>query len=174
MAEQQLVIYPGSFDPPHHGHINIIARALNSFERVLVAVVGNPEKSSLFTPLERMEMIRESVGGHPGLVLDQFNGLLVDYVRSKGARVIIRGLRAVQDFEYELQMAGMNRKLAPDVDTLFMMTDESCFYVSSRMVKEVAILGGDVSHLVPAPVHKRLMERLSLLPGRARTWPKGE
>ncbi|MCK6530421.1 pantetheine-phosphate adenylyltransferase [Myxococcota bacterium] len=163
MAEGRLAIYPGSFDPPHLGHVNVIARALAAFDRVLVAVVGNPEKRSLFTPAERMEMIRESVGDHPNLDVDQFDGLLVDYVRARGARTIVRGLRAVQDFEFELQMAGMNRKLAPEVDTLFMMTDADWFFVSSRMVREVASLGGDVSQMVApsvlARLHRRLAER---------------
>ena len=160
MDEPRLAIYPGSFDPPHSGHVNIIERALAAFDRVVVAVVRNPEKKSLFTPEERIEMIRESLGDPPNLELDQFDGLLVDYARSRNARIVIRGLRAVQDFEYELQMAGMNRKLAPEVDTLFMMTEESWFYVSSRMIKEVATLGGDVSRLVPPAVYTRLRERI--------------
>jgi len=159
MSDGRVAIYPGSFDPPHLGHVNIIHRALAAFDRVVVAVVGNPEKRSMFTAEERIELIRASVGEHPHLEVDQFEGLLIDYVRARQATLVIRGLRAVQDFEYELQMAGMNRKLAPEVDTLFMMTDERWFYVSSRLLKEVAALGGDVSEMVPTPVAERLRVR---------------
>ena len=154
-------VYPGSFDPITNGHVDIVRRTLHVVDRVIVAVAFNPDKDSAwFTPDERVAMIRETFRSDGDrVVADAFSGLLVDYVVSKGATVIIRGLRAVADFEYEFQMTMMNRHLRPQVETIFMMTGESHFYTSSRLVKEVASLGGNVSGLIPDHVEKRLQAR---------------
>lgn len=158
MARTKIAVYPGSFDPVTNGHIDLVQRTLQVFDRVIVAIATNPNKDdSLFSVKERLEMIREVFNG-PGsrVQADCFEGLLVDYAEKVGAEVIIRGLRAVSDFEYEFQMAMMNRGLKPKIETLFMMTGESYFYISSHLVKEVVSLGGDVSGLVPKNVLKRL------------------
>ncbi|HJQ85263.1 MAG TPA: pantetheine-phosphate adenylyltransferase [Candidatus Binatia bacterium] len=156
-----IAVYPGSFDPITNGHVDIIRRSLQVFERVIVAVLANPNKdSSWFTPEERIAMIRETFRAEGDRVVgDAFSGLLVDYAAAKGAKVIIRGLRAVADFEYEFQMTMMNRHLKPAVETIFMMTGESHFYTSSRLVKEVVSLGGNVAGLLPDNVVPRLKER---------------
>jgi pantetheine-phosphate adenylyltransferase len=158
MARTKIAVYPGSFDPVTNGHIDLVQRTLQVFDRVIVAIATNPDKDdSLFSVKERLEMIREVFKGLGRRVqADSFEGLLVDYAEKVGAEVIIRGLRAVSDFEYEFQMAMMNRGLKPKIETLFMMTGESYFYISSRLVKEVVSLGGDVSGLVPKNVLKRL------------------
>lgn len=153
-------LYPGSFDPLTNGHVDVIDRALRVFGQLLVAVAVNPKKKPLFSPRARVEMIREVFSRQPGVEVDHFSGLLVDYARSRGAGVIVRGLRAVSDFEYEFQMANMNRKLAPELETFFVMTGEGHFYVSSQTVKEVAELGGRVNEFVPPSVAKRLAKRL--------------
>ncbi|RMD81804.1 MAG: pantetheine-phosphate adenylyltransferase [Candidatus Dadabacteria bacterium] len=160
--ERRRAVYPGSFDPITNGHLDIVRRALSIFDHVIVAVAYNQEKQSgLFTPEERVELIREVTADLDGrLTIDSFHGLLVDYVRSVGANTIVRGLRAVADFDYEFQMALMNRHLAGDVETVFLMADEAHFYTSSRLVKEVVALGGDVSGLVPPPVVRRLEAKL--------------
>jgi len=151
-------VYPGSFDPITNGHIDLVKRTLPIFDRVIVAIATNPNKDdSLFSLEERLEMMRVALRGLGRLVqVDSFEGLLVDYAERVGAQVIIRGLRAVSDFEYEFQMAMMNRGLNPKLETLFMMTGESYFYISSRLVKEVVSLGGDVSGLVPKNVLNKL------------------
>lgn len=158
---KRAAVYPGSFDPITNGHKDLVSRSLQVFDRVVVAVAFNPNKdSSWFTPKERVGMIREVFADHGDRVeADAFSGLLVDYAISKGARVIIRGLRAVADFEYEFQMTMMNRHLRPELETIFMMTGESHFYTSSRLVKEVAGLGGNVTGLVPDVVLSRLLDR---------------
>lgn len=155
-----VAIYPGSFDPITNGHVSIIKSGLVVFDKLIVAVLNNPRKKSLFTVEERMAIIEESVGGHGGIEVDSFDGLLVDYCRSKGARVVLRGLRAVADFEYELQMANMNRHLNKDIETTFLMANDAYFYVSSNLVKEAAKLGGKVDELVPEAAAKRLYEKL--------------
>lgn len=156
-------VYAGSFDPITLGHLDIVRRALTAFDEIVVAVAFNQRKDvALFTPEERVKMIRESLGDLEGRVtVDSFGGLLVDYCESVGARVILRGLRAVSDFEYEFQMAMMNRHLKSNVETFFMVSGEAYFYTASRLVKEVAALGGDVSGLVPDVVRKRLSKKLS-------------
>ena len=156
-----IAVYPGSFDPVTNGHVDIVHRSLQVFDRVIVAVAFNPNKdSSWFTPEERVTMIRETFKREADrVVADAFSGLLVSYAAAKQARVIIRGLRAVADFEYEFQMTLMNRHLKPEVETIFLMTGESHFYTSSRLVKEVAGLGGNVAGLIPDAVVPRLMER---------------
>lgn len=152
-------IYPGSFDPFTCGHLDIVHRALYVVDKLVVAVTTNVRKQPTFTISERLEMIRESVKDVKGAEVDSFNGLLVDYAKQQGARIIIRGLRALSDFENEFQMAHMNRRLAPDLETIFMMTSQEHFYISSQTVKEVAFFGGDIRNVVPAPVRKKLIAR---------------
>ena len=156
-----VAVYAGSFDPITNGHVDLVRRTLQVFSRVVVAVAFNPNKDSAwFTPEERVAMIADTFRPERGRVIaDAFSGLLVDYAVAKGANVIVRGLRAVADFEYEFQMTMMNRHLKPQVETIFMMTGESHFYTSSRLVKEVASLGGNVAGLVPDLVLPRLLER---------------
>ncbi len=163
MASTNLAVYPGSFDPITHGHIDLVQRTLRVFDRVIIAIAINPEKDhSLFSVEERLTMIGEVFRRSGKRVkVDSFEGLLVDYAERIGAEVIVRGLRAVSDFEYEFQMAMMNRELKPNIETLFMMTGESYFYISSRLVKEVVSLGGDVSALVPKNVLKRLKAKFA-------------
>lgn len=155
-----VALYPGSFDPITNGHVSIIESGLVCFDKLVIAVLRNPKKTSLFTVEERVEMIREEFGHRPNVEVDSFDGLLVDYCRRKGIRVVLRGLRAVADFEYELQMANMNRHLNEEVETVFLMANDAYFYVSSNIVKEAAMLGGDVSRLVPASVAERLRAKL--------------
>ena len=154
-------VYPGSFDPMTNGHLDILRRALTLVDEVVIAIAYNHEKpSGLFSVDERIEMIREVVAPFNDRVrIDSFHGLLVDYVRRAGATTIIRGLRAVADFEYEFQMASMNRHLAGDVETVFLMADEQYFYTSSRLVKEVMSFGGDASEFVPPIVAARLRRK---------------
>ena len=154
-------IYPGSFDPPTYGHIDIIRRSLQIVDEVVVAVVYNPQKDSfLFTPEERIEMFKEELTEVGDRVsYDSFYGLLVDYAKQKNAQVIVRGIRAVTDYEYEFQMALMNRRLMPEIETVFMMPAENYSYLSSRLVKEIAELGGSVKGLVPEIVENRLKQR---------------
>lgn len=152
-------IYPGSFDPLTLGHLNLIERGLNTFDRLIVAIVSNPNKSPLFSVDERAQMIKEATKGDPRIEIDSFQGLLVDYVASKKTNVVMRGLRAVQDFEYEFEMAMMNRRLMPELEIVFLMTDDAFFYISSSMVREVAKLGGDVKGFVPPQVYKHLQAR---------------
>lgn len=157
----ETVIYPGSFDPPTNGHVNIVERALEICDHLVIAVARNISKNAMFSTDERLEMLSEVFGDRPNLSYDSFEGLLVDYVRDRNARTILRGLRAVADFEYEYQMANMNRQLAAGVETVFLMADPTTFYVSSRLVKEVAILGGDIADVVPEPVLERVNAKLN-------------
>jgi pantetheine-phosphate adenylyltransferase len=152
-------VCPGSFDPITNGHLDIVERASKLFDEVVVVVGVNNSKNRLFEPDERLDMIREATSGLPNVSVDVFRGLLVDFCRSHGIQVIVKGLRAVSDFDYELQMGQMNRSLA-EVDTLFMPADPHYSFLSSSLVKEVATYGGDVSGLVPEPVLRRLQERL--------------
>jgi pantetheine-phosphate adenylyltransferase len=145
-------IYPGSFDPLTNGHIDIVERGLKTFDRVIVAVANNVQKTPLFSVEDRMRHARECLGHLKGIEVDTFDGLVVEYAKHKGVRVLLRGLRAVSDFEYEFQLASMNRKLNRDIDTVFMMTSEESFYLSSRLVREVASLGGNIEGMVPDPV----------------------
>jgi len=154
-----LAVYPGTFDPFTNGHQDILERALKIFPRMIVAVSGNPEKAPLFTLEERMEIIRDAVRDMQGVRVDPFHTLLVDYVKTQGAAVVIRGLRAISDFEYEFQMALMNRRIAEDIETVFLMPHEAYTYLSSRLVKEVALLGGTVKGLVSPVVERMLRER---------------
>jgi pantetheine-phosphate adenylyltransferase len=154
-------LYPGSFDPITSGHIDIVRRALAVFDTVTIAIAINPKKTPTFSNQERIEMILECFDGDPRIEVVTFQGLLVEYARKRGIRTVVRGLRAVSDFEYEFQMASMNRRLTDEVDYIFMMTGEEHFFVSSSLVREVAINGGDVSSLVPDPVLRRLQKRFN-------------
>jgi pantetheine-phosphate adenylyltransferase len=156
---RKIAVYPGSFDPLTNGHLDIINRGAAVFDELIVAVANNREKRHLFTIGERIEMIREIFAGNNRVSVESFNGLLIHYVQRRRAHAIVRGLRAVSDFEYEFQMALMNRKLAPTVETFFMMSSESYMYVSSRSVKEMASLGGRVSDLVHPLVEQQLKEK---------------
>jgi len=160
MKKKKIAVYPGSFDPVTNGHIDVIKRAIQLFDRVIVAVIDNANKNVLFSVEERMEMLRAVTRGLSGVVVSHFDGLLVDYVKKKRAKVIIRGLRAVSDFEYEFQMALTNRKLAPDIETVFLMPAESYTYLSSSIVKEVVSLNGNVKGLVPRQIEARLRRKL--------------
>lgn len=155
----RIAVYPGSFDPLTSGHVDIILRGAKLFDRIIVAVLTNAEKTPLFSVDERLATIRETFADTPNVEADQFSGLLIDYARAKQANVIVRGLRAVSDFEYEMQMALMNRHLQPALETVFMMPAEQYTYVSSRLIKEVVALGGDVTGLVPAGVQARLTQK---------------
>lgn len=151
-------IYPGSFDPATNGHIDIIKRALKIFDKLIIAVLENPEKKPFFSAAERKEMLKASTQ-NLNVEIDSFNGLLVEYCKKKGCSTIIRSLRAVSDFEYEFQMAVINRKLNPGIETAFLMTDKEYFYLSSSIVKQVARDKGDISNLVPPVVREKLKEK---------------
>jgi pantetheine-phosphate adenylyltransferase len=159
MAKKKIAIYPGSFDPLTNGHIDIIERALDIFDEVIVAILHNPSKRSLFTLEERTEMIKESFNGQDNLSVDSFDGLLVDYAKMKNAVAVIRGMRAISDFENEFQMALMNRKLNKEVQSVFLMTGLRWIFTSSSIIKEAAQFGGDISDMVPKPVYKKMMEK---------------
>jgi pantetheine-phosphate adenylyltransferase len=158
MAElnPKIAVYPGTFDPLTMGHVSLIRRSLKVFDKVILAVAESTPKKTLFSIEERLALAEEVFPDEPKLVIESFNKLLIDYVESKGAGVIVRGLRAVSDFEYEFQMALMNRKLEREIETVFMMTDFKWMYLSSTIVKEVAMYSGDVCGLVPGPVVKAL------------------
>jgi pantetheine-phosphate adenylyltransferase len=156
-----IAIYPGSFDPVTNGHLDLIERGQKMFDLVIVAVLQNVDKQPLFTVQERVEMLREVTGKWTGVEVDVFKGLLVDYARKRNAGVILRGIRAVSDYEYELQMALMNRKLEPRLETVFMLPGEPYSYLSARLVREIAQLGGPLTDLVPAAVEQRLRAKIS-------------
>jgi pantetheine-phosphate adenylyltransferase len=153
-------IYPGSFDPPTLGHLDLIQRAEKLVDRLVVAVLHNPAKQGAFTVAERVAWLKELVADRPNIEVTSFNGLLVDYARQQDAHFIVRGVRAFSDFEYEFQMALMNRKLSPTLETVFLMPKEEYSVVSSRMVREVGCMGGDISELVPDLLRERIAKRL--------------
>ena len=155
-----VAVYPGSFDPPTFGHLDIIGRGAHVFSKVIVAVAFNIRKQTMFSPDERVGMLRELTAHMGNVEVDAFDGLLADYAVDKGANVVLRGLRAVSDFEFEFQMAHVNRKLAPKVDTVMMMTGDKHIYISSSIVKEVARLRGNVDDMVPGLVRDRMAEKL--------------
>jgi len=163
---KRIAVYPGSFDPVTQGHLDIIRRAACLFDHVIVAVSENSPKQYTFPLHERVEMIRKALGSRPRVGVEPFSGLLTHFVKSRKARILIRGLRAISDFEREFQMALMNRKLHPDIETVFLMPDEKYTYLSSSLVKEVAGLGGNPKKLVPPNVSKRL----KALSGRRKQW----
>jgi pantetheine-phosphate adenylyltransferase len=160
---ERVALYPGSFDPLTNGHLDILSRARRLADRVVVAILENDSKTPLFSVAERIEMIREIVGDDPATPVRSFSGLLVDFARDMGATLIVRGLRAVSDFDYEFQMAGMNHRLDPEIETVFLMASETHQFISSRFVKEIARLGGDVSSFVPPLTLTRTLSRVQRL-----------
>ena len=161
------VIYPGTFDPITHGHTDIVKRAAPLFERLILAVAGSTAKNTVFSVDERVELAAEILSDFKNVEIKRFDGLMVDFARANNASVILRGLRAVTDFEYEFQLAGMNRKLMPEADTVFLPTSEKFTYISSSLVREIAALGGDISDFVHPHVKRVLLERV----GKPRTPP---
>lgn len=159
-----VAIYPGSFDPITSGHLDVIERASRLCDRLIVSILRNEAKSPLFSVEERMKMLTEVTGRYANVEVDCFDGLLADYAVRRGARVIIRGIRAISDYEYELQMALMNRRLQPDIETVFLLAGEQYSFISSKLVKEIISLGGNIAGLVPPTVEKRLRERLKKKP----------
>ena len=158
----RIALYPGRFDPPTQGHLSIIQRGLKIFDGLIVAVLMNPAKDALFTVEERVRLLHEVLGDDPRIQVKTFSGLLVKFAQQEGVTTVLRGLRAVSDFEFEFQMANMNRKLDPHIATLFMMTGEDYFYISSRFVRDVARLGGDVAGLVPPKVAAALQAKFPM------------
>lgn len=157
---QPVAVFPGSFDPFHLGHYDIVARATQIFPQVVVGILDNPQKQSVFSPLERVEMIQELYPGRNDVVVQSFTGLLVNFLKEVDANIIIRGMRAISDFEYEFQMALMNRRLYPNAETVFLTPKEEYSYLSSRLVREVVSLGGDVTGLVPESIRILLEDRI--------------
>ena len=156
-----IAIYPGSFDPITNGHLDLIQRGSRMFDRLIVAILRNDSKKPLFSVKERMDMLHEVVHPYPNVEVDSFDGLLVDHAAARQAAVLLRGIRAISDYEYELQMALMNRRLRPEIETVFMMANEAYSFISSRLVKEVFSLGGNISGLVPPTVEARMHRRMS-------------
>ena len=152
----RIAVYPGSFDPFTNGHLDILERSLRLFDEVVVAVLINPNKSCLIQSSERVRMIKDSIGDRPGVRVDQFNGLLIDFCHKMNATAVIRGLRAVSDYEYEVQLSTINRQLAPDLETVFLMSSPQYSFLSSSIVKEIARYGGPIANLVPPPVAEGL------------------
>jgi len=157
---ERIAVYPGSFDPLTNGHLDILARARRLADRIIIAILEQDQKTPLFSVEDRSAMIREIVSGDPSIHVASFSGLLVDFATRSGATIIVRGLRAVSDYEYELQMALVNRRLAPQLETVFMMPAESYSYLSSRLVKEIFQYGGSVKHMVPPEVEGRLRQKV--------------
>ena len=162
----KIAVYPGSFDPITNGHLDLVHRALEFVDELVIAILLNSDKKPLFSVKERVDLIRRVLPQNHRVKIDQFDGLLVDYVARKGARMLLRGLRAVTDFDYEFQMALMNRRLAPQIETVFLVPAEQYSYVSSRLVKEIAFLGGDVSGLVPREVEEKMREKFRKMKGK--------
>lgn len=156
---KRIAIYPGSFDPVTNGHLDIVRRGTFLFDEIIVAILHNPSKTALFTLEERLDMLKETMKDIPGVSFDTFGGLLVDYAHERGAQAILRGMRAVSDFEYEFQLALMNRKLNRDVQTVFLMTGLRWIFTSSSIIKEAAQFGGDVSDMVPPLVNRKIIEK---------------
>jgi pantetheine-phosphate adenylyltransferase len=156
---ERVAVYPGSFDPLTNGHVDIIMRGVRIFDRIVIAILNNVEKTPLFSVQERVEMVREVFADQPKVAVDTFDGLLVEFARQNNASVIVRGLRAVSDFEYEFQMALMNRRLSPEIETVFMMPAEAYTYISSRLIREVFALGGGIAGLVPEAVEARMRQK---------------
>ena len=167
---KRVIVYPGSFDPVTYGHLDIIKRALKICDQLIVAVSTNPIKKPLFSLKERILLLKESIKEMKNVRVEKFDGLLVDYLKRKGARIIIRGLRVVSDFEYEFQMVLTNRKLDEEIDTIFMMPTESYFYLSSSLIKELALLGADISRYVPKFVEEKLKEKISHAKSQKKTF----
>ena len=161
-----IAIYPGSFDPPTNGHLDLIERGSHIFDELVVAILRNPEKAALFTLAERRKMLQALTAKYKNVRIDTFEGLLVEYATRQQARAVLRGIRAISDYEYELQMALMNRKLAPQLETVFMMPAEAYSYLSSRLVKEIARLGGSIATLVPPLVQQKLRDKIEREPER--------
>ncbi len=159
--KSRLAVYPGTFDPVTYGHIDLIKRAARIFDKVIIAVAHNSPKDTLFSVKERVAMLKDVTKGMKNVVIDDFDGLVVNYIKNKGSNVMIRGLRMLSDFEYEFQMALTNRKLADEIETIFMMPSESYSYISSTLIKEAASLGADVSNFVPKKVKDLLKEKLN-------------
>jgi len=162
-TKKRIAIYPGSFDPLTNGHLDVLKRAQDIFDLVIVAVLHNPAKKSLFSPQERVAMIKESLNGNAQIEVETFDGLLIEYARMKKAVAVIRGMRAISDFENEFQMALMNRKLNKDVQSVFLMTGLRWIFTSSSIIKEAAQFGGDISDMVPEPVKLKLIEKFPKL-----------
>lgn len=154
-------VYPGTFDPVTFGHLDVIKRIASLYEKVYIAVAISDEKSPLFSVDERVEMMKKAVKEYDNVQVDKFDGLVVDYAKKNSARVVVRGLRMISDFEYEFQMALTNRKLSPDIETVFMMPNESYSYLSSKLIKEVARMGADVSEFVPKEVEENLKRKIT-------------
>lgn len=160
MRKSNIAVYPGTFDPVTYGHIDIIKRAARIFDKVIIAVAHNDEKNPLFSVEERVFMLKDSMRGLKSVIIDDFDGLVVNYVKGMGASVMIRGLRMISDFEHEFQMALTNRKLSEKIETIFMMPNESYSYISSRLIKEAAYLGADVKNFIPKKVQILLKKKL--------------
>jgi pantetheine-phosphate adenylyltransferase len=157
----KIAVYPGTFDPVTYGHLDVIERVSSLFDKVFVAVAHSGHKQPVFSVEERIEMLTEAVAKYDNVEVDDFDGLVVDYAKSKSAKVVVRGLRMISDFEYEFQMALTNRKISPDIETVFMMPNESYSYLSSKLIKEVAFMNADVSKFVPKNVEEKLKERIA-------------
>ena len=165
MANNVIAVYPGTFDPVTHGHEDVVRRATQLFDRVIVAVAaGHHKKNALFTLAERLEMVREAAQAYPQVEVESYSGLLRDFVVAHGAKAVVRGLRAVTDFDYEFQLAGMNRSLMPDVETVFLTPSDKYQFISSTFVREIALLGGEVDKFVSPTVLERLMAKVRSLP----------